>query len=231
MSNTCLKQVHDMSEIELGDAEVEDGTTKAALIAAALEHFGEHGFEATSLRAIVGDAEQNISSIKYHFGSKEELYDACVKTCANRIASQGPGEMLDVVASDPSELTPEQARSAIRVIIGAAIRDAQRPETEVETKFMRREIMMSGRRVDLFLSEVLNAHIDVMAALLIRAEGLPSKGSAARLRALGIIGQTAFFLTADVLTKKAMGWDRLGDRVPEIIDAIYPMHRILKAIK
>lgn len=36
----------------------------------------EHGFEATSLRAITADADVNLASVSYHFGSKEELFEA-----------------------------------------------------------------------------------------------------------------------------------------------------------
>ncbi|WP_299860516.1 CerR family C-terminal domain-containing protein [uncultured Hoeflea sp.] len=212
------------------DENPDEGTTKADLIRAALKHFGEHGYDAASLRSIVSDALQNISSIKYHFGSKKGLYDACVVAVARRMRSEGPGEMLDLLANDPHNLTPEEARSTIRIIIGTAIRDALRPGSRSDTKFMRREVLMGGRGVDLFLKEVLRGHIDVMAALLSRAENLPPESSAARLRALGIIGQTTFFLTADILTKKSMGWDRFDDRVPELIDAIYPIQRNLKAL-
>ena len=36
----------------------------------------EHGFEATSLRAITAAAGVNLASVNYHFGSKEELFQA-----------------------------------------------------------------------------------------------------------------------------------------------------------
>jgi len=36
----------------------------------------EHGFEATSLRAITAAAAVNLAAVNYHFGSKEELFQA-----------------------------------------------------------------------------------------------------------------------------------------------------------
>ncbi len=36
----------------------------------------EHGFEATSLRAITAAAGVNLAAVNYHFGSKEELFQA-----------------------------------------------------------------------------------------------------------------------------------------------------------
>ncbi|APX13462.1 CerR family C-terminal domain-containing protein [Tateyamaria omphalii] len=219
-----------MGETQPAKSAPDEGTTKADLVRAALAHFGEHGFEATSVRAVVRDAGHNISSIKYHFGSKEGLYDACVVAVAQRMNVEGPGEMLDLLADDPALLTPEKARSAIRVIVGAVLRDAQKQSSRSEGRFMRREILMNGRGADLFLKEVLGGHIDLMSALVACAEDLPADSPIARLRALAIIGQTTFFLTAEAITRKAMGWDTLKNHVPELIDAIYPMDRNLKAL-
>ena len=36
----------------------------------------EHGYEATSLRAITAAADVNLAAVNYHFGSKEELFQA-----------------------------------------------------------------------------------------------------------------------------------------------------------
>jgi len=52
-----------------------DGT-KARILDAAEELFMEHGFEATSLRLITTAAGVNLAAANYHFGSKEELFQA-----------------------------------------------------------------------------------------------------------------------------------------------------------
>src|SRR3954462_8973427 len=58
--------------IAIGDDRVPLATTEKILdTAEAL--FMEHGFEATSLRAITTAAGVNLASVNYHFGSKEEL--------------------------------------------------------------------------------------------------------------------------------------------------------------
>ena len=50
--------------------------TKARILDAAETLFMEHGFEATSLRAITAAAAVNLAAVNYHFGSKEELFQA-----------------------------------------------------------------------------------------------------------------------------------------------------------
>ena len=50
--------------------------TKLRMLDAAEELFMEQGFEATSLRQITAAAGVNLAAVNYHFGSKEELFQA-----------------------------------------------------------------------------------------------------------------------------------------------------------
>ena len=50
--------------------------TKTRILDAAEQLFMEHGFEATSLRSLTAAAGVNLAAVHYHFGSKEELFQA-----------------------------------------------------------------------------------------------------------------------------------------------------------
>ena len=50
--------------------------TKLRILDAAEALFMEHGFEATSLRALTAAAGVNLAAVSYHFGSKEELFQS-----------------------------------------------------------------------------------------------------------------------------------------------------------
>jgi len=50
--------------------------TKTRILDAAEHLFMEHGFEATSLRQLTAAASVNLAAVNYHFGSKEELFQA-----------------------------------------------------------------------------------------------------------------------------------------------------------
>jgi AcrR family transcriptional regulator len=50
--------------------------TKDRILDAAEALFMEHGYEATSLRSITAAAAVNLAAVNYHFGSKEELFQA-----------------------------------------------------------------------------------------------------------------------------------------------------------
>jgi len=51
-------------------------STKDKILNAAEALFAEHGFDHTSLRQITADAEVNLASVNYHFGSKKALIQA-----------------------------------------------------------------------------------------------------------------------------------------------------------
>ena len=53
-----------------------NSATKGRILDAAEELFMEHGFEATSLRQITATAHVNLAAVHYHFGSKEDLFEA-----------------------------------------------------------------------------------------------------------------------------------------------------------
>jgi AcrR family transcriptional regulator len=55
----------------------EDLTARARIRAAAMRHFGEHGFEKATIRGIAEEAGVSSGLIRHHFGSKEALRDAC----------------------------------------------------------------------------------------------------------------------------------------------------------
>ena len=53
--------------------------TKLQILNAAEKLFARQGFEATSLRAIIADAQVNLAAVHYHFGSKEGLIRAVLE--------------------------------------------------------------------------------------------------------------------------------------------------------
>ena len=56
--------------------DVTSADTKTRILDAAELLFMEHGFEATTLRQLTAAAEVNLAAVNYHFGSKEELFQA-----------------------------------------------------------------------------------------------------------------------------------------------------------
>jgi AcrR family transcriptional regulator len=73
--------------------------TKQKILDTAERLFGEHGYDATSLRQIIAAAGVNLAAIHYHFGSKQELLDELILRKAGPVNQQRI-EMLDRVMAD-----------------------------------------------------------------------------------------------------------------------------------
>ena len=93
---------------------VEPVDTKSRILDAAEELFMEHGFEATSLRLITTAAAVNLAAVNYHFGSKEELFQAVL---TRRLDPMNQDRMLLLsayeAASGSTPLTCETIISAM----------------------------------------------------------------------------------------------------------------------
>src|SRR5258705_4580728 len=63
------------------------GSTKGRILAAAEAVFAARGFEGASTREIAGAAGVNISSLHYHWASKEALYVAVVLDVFDRLVA------------------------------------------------------------------------------------------------------------------------------------------------
>jgi AcrR family transcriptional regulator len=101
--------------------------TKDRILDAAESLFMEHGYEATSLRAITSGAGVNLASVNYHFGSKEELFQAVL----TRRLDPMNQERLDLLTRlegevGPAPLSCEQILSAMFV---PALKARARPGT------------------------------------------------------------------------------------------------------
>ncbi len=60
-----------------GHAEFEDLTARARIREAALRHFAEDGYERATIRGIARTAGVSAGLLRHHFGSKDELRQAC----------------------------------------------------------------------------------------------------------------------------------------------------------
>ena len=95
--------------------------TKEDLINAAGELVAELGFSNVSTRAIANKAGQNIGSIHYHFKSKENLFQAVIRSATQTVRDK---PLADVIKAHESELNVPKGQSLmLRRIIRLLIRD------------------------------------------------------------------------------------------------------------
>ena len=85
--------------------------------------FMEHGFEATGLRQITTEAGVNLAAVNYHFGSKEELFQAVLKRRLDPMNHERVA-LLDDLERE-SEATPLSCEALIGAMFIPALRLAR----------------------------------------------------------------------------------------------------------
>jgi AcrR family transcriptional regulator len=88
------------------------GSTKARILAAAEAVFAARGFEGASTREIAARAGVNISSLHYHWGSKETLYVGVFQDVFERL--------VGILGTTLSRLAAERTRE---VVVGRVMRE------------------------------------------------------------------------------------------------------------
>jgi AcrR family transcriptional regulator len=95
--------------------------TKQRILDTAERLFGERGYDAISLRHIIGDAGVNLAAVHYHFGSKEDLLDQVI------LRKVGPVNEARLALLDQAE----QEASGAPVPVERILRAFLIPTTEV----------------------------------------------------------------------------------------------------
>lgn len=85
------------------DRRIERGqATRDRVIATARDLFGEHGYDGTSISAVLSESEAARGALYHHFATKEELFDAVLEREVARLAEAATAAALktaDPVAS------------------------------------------------------------------------------------------------------------------------------------
>ncbi|MGA5761448.1 TetR/AcrR family transcriptional regulator [Nonomuraea bangladeshensis] len=110
--------------------DTEDLTARARIRDAALRHFGEHGFDRATTRAIAETAGVSPGLLRHHFGSKQALREACdahLVKLISRINEQAAADMaaggvngVNHVAASLAALGPYQRYLARALTEGRA---------------------------------------------------------------------------------------------------------------
>ncbi len=124
-------------------------TPKDVILNSAIELFSKKGFEGVSIREIALHADVHFSSIRYHYGDKEDLYRGC-------LSKHGEGRLLS--AQRFLSETPTSYED-MRLRLGFAIDDVFRIHNENPflTKLILQEIESSNPRSDKVLKKTMVA--------------------------------------------------------------------------
>jgi AcrR family transcriptional regulator len=180
------------------------------LLAAAIESFGHHGFDGTSIRQIARAAGANIAGIAYHFGGKEQLYRACLEHITERMR-HGLSERL--APADDTRLSPAAARQALTDTL-FAMTDLilATPEVASFVRVVVREQMDPSPAFDIIYSRFMDPLHRRLSALWSMATDSDPEGENTKIAVFSLLGQVLLFRIARAGALRRMGWHEIGER-------------------
>jgi AcrR family transcriptional regulator len=176
------------------------------LLDTAIDHFGRRGIDGASTRAIATAAGTTMSSITYHYGSKQGLYLAA----ARHIADQMGERMASALAASETRSRegegPDAALAAFLAIVDRFAEVMVHPESAAWARFIVREQMEPTEAFDLLYGGVMGRLVDHLSALIVRLGEGRCGAAEARLKTLAIVGQALVFRVARATLLRATGW-------------------------
>ena len=204
-----------MFKQRLKQVESHSAHTEARLLEAAGEIFAEVGYRSATVRQICEKAGANVAAVNYHFGDKEGLYLAVLRSVPKAHAEKyPPSRGLGVNVT---------AEARLRTYVESLLRrifDAGRPGWHA--KIITRELAEPTRALDSLLEEVARPLHQELAAIVRQLLG-SACDDAVRLCSLSIMGQCVYYhharaVLARLYPVQSYGTDdiaRLADHVSE----------------
>lgn len=177
-----------MFENEANTADLVPGTEKR-LLEAAGEIFAEHGYRAATVRQICEKARANIAAVNYHFGDKEGLYMAALRSVHRASAEKYPSNLGVSQATTPQQKLRVYVRSLMLRIF-----DEGRPGWH--TKIMMREMLEPTRAFDLLVEEGARPLHQELFSIVRELLGSAADDEVVRLSALSIVSQCVYYRRA-----------------------------------
>lgn len=204
------------------DAARNDGTREKLLLAA-LELFGQYGFEGVSTRKLAERAGVNLQAINYYFGNKRGLYNAVADYLIERLQIR-VGErrkmVLERFAEAQSGGRPIDAAEArtILIAVGESLLTLfADDESAIWVRYMVREQAEPTEAFDHiytgFMQPMLAA-VRYLVGILIEAD---PNSERVRLRTLSLVGSLIIYRVGRATILREMGWSAVG---PEQVTTI-----------
>jgi AcrR family transcriptional regulator len=160
--------------------------TEKRLLKAAGEIFAEHGYRAATVRQICEKAGANIAAVNYHFGDKEGLYMAVLRSVPAANAEKYPAN----VGLNPQATAEQKLRAYIQSLLHRVF-DEGRPGWH--TKIISREMIEPTRALDTLLEEVARPVHQELAFIIRELLDSPVSDETVRLCTLSVMSQCVYY--------------------------------------
>ncbi|MDR3435369.1 CerR family C-terminal domain-containing protein [Telmatospirillum sp.] len=190
--------------------------TREKLLAAAVDTFGQRGFDGASTRQLAEAAGVNLQAIPYYFGGKEGLYRAAADYVANAISNYVSStrdrvrtRLLEAqargIAIDASE-----ARGLLTELLQTMVELFTSRQSEPWARFILREQAAPTDAFDILFSHMMRPLFDVFAQLLAVLLGEAPTSEHVRLRSMALVGSVMVFRVAHAAVLAVLDKPELG---------------------
>ncbi|MGI4814193.1 MAG: CerR family C-terminal domain-containing protein [Janthinobacterium lividum] len=194
--------------------------TRHRIIEAAVELFGEHGFEGASTRDIAARAGVNPPALQYYFENKEGVYRACVEALADdalKIFGPAIDHARQALRDDADTAALIDAFIGIQeAIADAAFAKVSNPGRRL---FFARE--QSGHEPEsatqILASRIREPLNNASAALVARISGRAADDRITLIRTFSLHGQLVIFHVAHRSTLSMLGWKSINAEKAELL--------------
>jgi TetR/AcrR family transcriptional regulator, regulator of cefoperazone and chloramphenicol sensitivity len=197
--------------------------TEKRLLEAAGEIFAEHGYRATTVRQICEKAGANLAAVNYHFGDKEGLYMAVLRSVPVANAEKYPAHL----GLTPDASAEQKLGAYIQSLLHRVFDDG-RPGWH--TKIIAREMIEPTRALDTLLEEVARPVHQELASIVRELLDGAASDEAVRLCSLSIMSQCVYYHHARPVIRRLYPEQKYGaEDIARLTDHI--MKFSLEALK
>ncbi len=178
-----------------------DGSpTRDALLDAAEELFAAHGYAAVGMRELVARAGVNLSAVKYHFGSKRELYLETVRRAMQR------RESMEVWAAlEPRPSTVDAAAKALVLFVrGLFVMMRARSELSACARLMLHEAMDPSDALEDVVVSFTRPNVEALAGVIAVLRPGADRQEL-ELDARSVLGQALHYLLLRPIVERSAG--------------------------
>jgi TetR/AcrR family transcriptional regulator, regulator of cefoperazone and chloramphenicol sensitivity len=193
--------------------------SRQKLLAAAMALFSEQGLDSVSTRQLAGSAGVNLSAIAYHFGGKEQLYEAAVRHAMDELAPRRKAvishleTILEEAGGDRIALAGS-IKVFVRRIFTILVQDNF---PIVPIRMLMREIHHPTSSFNLVIEGHINPIQDAVAGLAATALGQDISDPEARLLGMTVTSQVFMLGIMKPIVLARMGWSSYSDENTEFI--------------
>jgi len=160
-----------------------DPRTRARLLKAAEELFGERGFKKVTVREICHAAKANVAAVNYHFGDKAGLYREVLQSAIDRMRATNDSAREEGKGRPPEE--------QLRRYLGIFLARILSPGSEGIHRLITREVNDPTPAFDALVEQGLRPRIEYLSGLVAEIMKCDRKDPRV-LRCVGSIQSQAF---------------------------------------